>query len=573
MQKRENFLLLFSIISIVLNDDNKSPKHLKNQISNFLKIVVLILGRWKRLYSAVSILFLYINILSKPVHDFIKISDWYFFFLMIVWWLILWLNPNELTNTFSIKKKDIDENAIGEIFWVQSKKIFLVKLFEDRKNIKKFNIVKFRYSMQESDGLLITWIVFDTYLLNKEKWAKVLQLWNIEKGNTNLEKNVAYKITDSSEKNMLNIDLKIDDFVWVVIDWSGIWKIKFEYSKKVDDLQEWDLLELIIWDKRLFYQVVNWITEKEKLEARNETGFIEWEAIQLWEWKNTNLSFHKFWWVPTINTPIFKADTSDIEVQEYNYPEFKLGIIPNTTLPSVINLHEATNYHMALLWVTGSWKSFIARKIINELQADTKVICVDFTWEWKKEFSWAWEVVILNKDNINKFLEWEKKFWIVELPSLSNTSEVIKATEKLFEIIFDFAKKKYAEETPIRISLVLEEAHTITPETSFLWDMWDYGSTKALVNKMWQIALQWRKYGVWLLIIAQRTANVSKTILTQCNTVICFKAFDETSFNFLWNYIWRDLVQTLPNLKDYHAIVTWKAIKSNFPMIIDMKEE
>jgi uncharacterized protein len=73
-----------------------------------------------------------------------------------------------------------------------------------------------------------------------------------------------------------------------------------------------------------------------------------------------------------------------------------------------------------------------------------------------------------------------------------------------------------------------------------------------------------------LLHIAQRTANVSKTVLTQCNTVICFQAFDDTSIGFLGNYIGRDLVQTLPNLQPFHAVVTGKAIKSNIPMIIDL---
>ena len=90
---------------------------------------------------------------------------------------------------------------------------------------------------------------------------------------------------------------------------------------------------------------------------------------------------------------------------------------------------------------------------------------------------------------------------------------------------------------------------------------------------MSQIALQGRKHGVGLIIIAQRTANVSKTVLTQCNTVICYQAFDETSINFLGNYVGKELVRTLPNLKQYHAIITGKAVKSNVPMIIDLKVE
>jgi DNA helicase HerA-like ATPase len=120
---------------------------------------------------------------------------------------------------------------------------------------------------------------------------------------------------------------------------------------------------------------------------------------------------------------------------------------------------------------------------------------------------------------------------------------------------------------------VLEEAHTIIPETNFLGDLGDFGSSKALVAKMSQIALQGRKYGVGLFVIAQRTANVSKSVLTQCNTIICFQAFDETSFNFLGNYIGKDMVQSLPHLKPYHAIVTGKAVKSSIPMIVDLTRD
>ena len=104
-------------------------------------------------------------------------------------------------------------------------------------------------------------------------------------------------------------------------------------------------------------------------------------------------------------------------------------------------------------------------------------------------------------------------------------------------------------------------------------DLGDYGSTKALVSKMSQIALQGRKYGVGLMVLAQRTANVSKTVLTQCNTIIALQAFDETSFIFLSNYIGKDLAQALPHLKQYHAVVTGKAIKSNLPMIIDLTRQ
>jgi DNA helicase HerA-like ATPase len=75
------------------------------------------------------------------------------------------------------------------------------------------------------------------------------------------------------------------------------------------------------------------------------------------------------------------------------------------------------------------------------------------------------------------------------------------------------------------------------------------------------------------MVIGQRTANISKTVLTQCNTVVCFRAFDETSFSFLGNYVGKDLVQALPNLKQFYAVVAGKAVNSNMPMIIDLTQK
>lgn len=555
-------LLVSSIIALAFSDKDKSSNHWKNKTSTLIKDVVVKFGQGRVLYSAVFIYFLL---------TYHSIQNFYTLFLFVLWFLILAINPKTIHGSFAISKKEVDKNQIGEIFSVQSKKIFLVKLFEDRKHIKKFDVVKFRYSMQDADDLIITGIVFDTYLLNQEKWAKILQLTEPKKGNIEAEKNIVYKVTESGEEaEPVNKSLNIDSFVGIVIDGSNIGKIKFEYSKKNDDIQEGDLLELKIGAKRLFYQVIAGTTKKERLEDRNETGFIEGEAVQMGEWQNDKLSFQKFGWVPSINTPVFKAETSDIVVGACEYPNFKLGVIPGTSLPSVVDLDEAVSHHMALLGVTGSGKSFLAQKIIEELLQDTKVICLDFTGEWKKELDPA-KYKVIDKSDIETYItDKNKKIGVFELPALSNTTDVLKETQGFLEKLFDYAKAKYDENSPVKIVLVLEEAHTITPETSFLGDLGDYGANKALVNKMAQVALQGRKYGVGLLVIAQRTANVSKTVLTQCNTVVCFQAFDETSFTFLGNYVGKDMVQALPNLKQYHAVVAGKAVKSNMPMIIDL---
>ena len=593
-------LLLASIIALSLEDKSKSPDHLKNRISSILKNIVVIIGQGKVLYSAVFIYFLF---------TYYSIQDFYTLFMLLLWFFILSINPKNVHGSFIILAAKEDVDQIGEIFGVQSKKIFLVKLFEDRKAIKKFDIVKFRYSMQDVKDRTITGIVFDTYLLNQEKWAKVLQLADPKKEDIRLEKNVVYKLSKDSDIEKTNKQLRVDDLAGIVIEGSSIGKIKFEYSKKVDDLQEGDLLELSVGARRLFYQVIAGHTEEEKLEARNETGFIEGEAIQLGEWCVDKLAFQKFGWVPSINTPVFKTDASDIKAETAIYPNYVLGNIPGTSLPSMVNLNDAISHHLALLGITGSGKSFLAHEIIKQIVSDTKVICVDFNKEFVSTFTPTPNNIINNvkaneiaanidwinnefekfgnlqnkagitakqgaiksalKEAIESFLDNSTcNIKIFELPDVSNTTGIFDYTKYFFKVLFEIAKSRQIAGTPVKICVVLEEAHTIIPE-------WNFSGTgdkvsQGLVNSIGQITLQGRKYGIGFVVIAQRTANVSKTVLTQCNTVVCFQAFDETSFAFLGNYVGKDMVQALPNLKQYHAIVAGKAVRSNMPMIVDL---
>ena len=558
------FLITISILAMALSQDNESLDSAQNKIAEKLKSMAVLLGQGKVIYSAVflSVMFLY------KIELIDTISDTYYFVLVAIWGCLLLINTKIIHSRFTLTESDKSNNSIGEIFSVQSDRMFLVRLFEDKKNVNKFDLVNFRYKMDASFDIINKGFVFDTYNLNNQKWAKVLLLQKGKTSSKQLKSNTIYKVTNKESIDQLTQDLKVESFVGVIIEGTKIGTIKFEYSKKTNDIQEGDLLELFVGETKIYYQVFGGITNSEKLELKDESGFIEGEAIQLGTWNNEALSFEKYGWIPQINTPIFTANTKNINVPDFTYPEYKLGVIPNTNLPSVINLNLAVSHHLALLGVTGSGKSFIARELIKELSIDTKIIIIDFTGEWKKNI----ELVSLDRNNLDTFLSADdSSIGLVELPVVSNTVGVIQSTENFISLIFSKAKEAYDNNSPIKMCLVLEEAHTIVPEGNFLGvNDWD---SKAVVNKMGQVALQGRKYGVGLMVIAQRTANVSKTVLTQCNSIVCFQAFDETSFNFLGNYIGKDLIQALPNLKQYHAIVTGKAIKSNIPMIVNLERE
>ncbi|MCB5191803.1 DUF87 domain-containing protein [Methylobacillus arboreus] len=589
-------LLIVALVALVLNNETKSENHIQNRISILLKNSVVLFGQGRVLYSLVFI---------ASLLSYYSIQNNYTITLFFFWCGILLINPKALTNTFSLKSKRLSNNAIGEVFSIQSKQLLLAKVFKDKTDVNKFDVVEFKYSTQD-DNTVSVGFVFDTHFLNNEKWIKVLKLKNDIQQNSSLNPNIIYKIS-----NLVNqhTDLAIDKFVGIVTDGSNIGNIKFEYSKKDEDLEEGQLLEVMVGSKTIYYQVVEGITAIEHLESKNESGFTCGEAIQLGEWQNNDLSFKKYGWVPNINTPIFLAKTN-FAVNQYAYPEYKLGVIPGTNLPSVINLHDAVSHHMALLGVTGSGKSFLAREIIGQLQTDTKVICVDFNNEFvttlnpsplpiinsviatqiANHIDWInndldkfsnqqdkpqiatrqAQIKTLIKTEVDAFLDdAQSMVKVFELPDVSNTTGILDYTKYFFKVVFEVAKERLLAGNPARICIVIEEAHTVIPEWNFAGSF--DKTSQSLVNSISQVALQGRKYGVGFMIIAQRTANVSKTILTQCNTVICFKAFDDTSFTFVGNHIGKELVQTLPRLKQFHAVVTGKAVKSNLPMIVDLK--
>lgn len=543
-------MILSSILSMVLSEigKNKSDRHIVNKISNIIKNFAVKFGQGKVLYSIIFISTLLIYYGGNRDDNNYSLAMFIFLFFIIL------INPKNFNNSFSIKKKDKNIDAIGEIFAVQSNKIYLAKVFEDKKNINKFTTIKFKNCQ---DKTLIGFI-FDIYELNNQQWVKICILEETSEGNDKITANVVYKIENK------DLEIQINNFVGIVSENSNILKINFEYSKKERDLEEGNLLKVDIGGKSIYYQVVNGITNSEALETKNKSGFIRGEAIQLGEWDNKELDLKKFGWVADMYSPVFKVINIEKSPNKFVYPEYKLDVIPKTNIPSVINLHDAISHHIALIGVTGSGKSFLAREIIKELMQDTKIICVDFTGEYAKHFQ---NFYPLNKNEIKNFIQSNESIGMFELSSISNTKDVLTQTQSFIEVVFEYAKN---QQTMQRICLVLEEAHTIVPETSFLGDLGEYGSSKALVNKMGQVALQGRKYGVGLMVIGQRTANISKTILTQCNTMICFQAFDDTNFNFLGNYIGKDLAISLPSLKKYHAVVSGKAIKSNLPLIVDI---
>lgn len=586
-------LLLTSLGALLLFDESITSQDWKNRLSYQLKRFSVFFGNGRFLFSSLFFLSLvfYVDSQSKE-----------FLILAAYATLLILVNP---TNYFlgTTSRGSTESSDIGRIIGVQSKQTFLAKLYKKRLPVKRFDLVQFRYSMDE-DHKTLSGLIIDNFLLNEEQWIKVLRCENelLGLGENLLPKrssaNIVYKVKSPENGDFLN------RFVGVVVEGSTIPQLKFDYAGKVP-IREGYLLEMG-FEKPVLYQVVQGTTDVEKLESKNEAGFIIGEAVQLGTWEAEKQKFERFGWLPELNAPVLLA--SKIAPVAPLPGEIRIGCIPQTNYPVMLNLRDAISHHLAILGVTGCGKSVFTRWLIRSVvDAGTKVIFVDFTNEYRTKYPAADLSPVINEADqqklfaaietistelekfanqrdktlmreqekvlhdtfsagIESFLKSEQTMTLFELPDVSNTTGILEYTKFFFKVLFEIARlhKNFGKQ----LCIVLEEAHTVIPEWNFIGV--EEKKAQSLVNSIGQIALQGRKYDVGFIVIAQRTANVSKTVLTQCNSIIAFQQFDKTSSEFLANYVGSEMVQTLSGLKFRQAIAVGKGFRSGVPVIFEV---
>ena len=358
--------------------------------------------------------------------------------------------------------------------------------------------------------------------------------------------------------------------------------------------------------KDILYQIVNVELSLDKMSEGAFTDAAIGIAQQVGEWNSKKIRFEKFGWIPNLYSPLYLVDKKYDVSYTLKENELILGNIPNTKFPIIANAETMVTHHTAILGITGSGKTELAFTIIQKMEeCKTKIFCVDFTGDYIDEFSELNPhkislpeemIVTLNEKlfdaetgefgagkekkaleefkkklipqvekGIKEFIDSEEKhLGILELSEISNTSASIAVTELYISSIFKVARESRGSGQ--KYCIVLEEAHTIIPEDRTLGVQDKF--SKATISKICQIALQGRKFKVGLLVIAQRTANVTKTVLNQCNSIIIFNSFDKTGYDFMENYIGKDMVAAIPNLKNLQSVVAGRAFKSGRPLIM-----
>jgi hypothetical protein len=356
----------------------------------------------------------------------------------------------------------------------------------------------------------------------------------------------------------------------------------------------------------VWYQVTNGETYEETFKGLNY-GFHLVKVAQIGR-ADEQCAFRKFSWLPSMNAPVFRAPPDFGAGTKSDPAAFELGHVPGTQVMLQGESVENLETHTAILGVTGSGKTEFAFDLLRHAAANqVKVVCIDLTAQYADRLDDLSPTSLSISDDLatklgaklfdvetgkygagdeKKALEDfaapirddvaaalkafvddpDSNVGLIELREISNTKATLWITEAYLSALLRLAKDGGLSSR--KVLVVVEEAHTVMPEPAFL-GLGDFDS-KGTIAKISQIALQGRKYGVGLLVLAQRTATVSKSVLTQCNTVISFSCIDDTSINFLRNVYGTTVAEGLPMLPRLRAVAHGVWIDSEAPIVFEV---
>lgn len=296
------------------------------------------------------------------------------------------------------------------------------------------------------------------------------------------------------------------------------------------------------------------------------------------------------------------------------------AIFRDQTVIYIDNVHSLVTHNTAILGILGVGKSMLSIELVERMIAEKiKVICIDITDQYSQELNDFYnheqespKQIVLRDigqrgksrvsqnveegGSINQFAAAIKaeltefinpdctqmlkiynpstfEVWRQDSRMFNNSASMITLTpteiteiisKAALEIVQDLGMSNSA-----RVCLVYEEAHSLVPE----WNSVVADGDRSATNGTARAILQGRKYGLGCLLITQRTANVTKTILNQCNTIFSMRTFDDTGKEFLSNYIGSDYASILPSLQERHAVFYGKASSCENPVLIRLNDK
>jgi len=416
-------------------------------------------------------------------------------------------------------------------------------------------------------------------------------------------------------------------FVGYIIKDSNINTIHFIILKdgnpSTRQISEGQIVKTTIYGEETLYQVINGNTREEHLEGFDFHGYTVGVARKLGKYNQGTHELETRKWMPRIYAPLFFGFSGTVNPgRTKEIARSAIGRLPDTDLEiRLSDVNSIVTHNTAILGILGIGKSCLAFELIGKVVATgVKVLCIDITNQYNlpaalpaylgaagisldlpdavkttlkasKESKTsiiegnpqasgnALEYSRAIADDLTQFLDSADKVKIYN-PDLHPVSKgvafkgttlddltVAEKTRVIAERLFVHARSR-GESIDAKYLLVLEEAHSLVPE----WNSVSSDGDKNATNGTAKVILQGRKFGLGSLVVTQRTANVSKSILNQCNTIFAMRVFDDTGKGFLENYIGRDYADTLPTLEERHAIAIGKGLRLKQPVIIQLND-
>jgi len=317
-----------------------------------------------------------------------------------------------------------------------------------------------------------------------------------------------------------------------------------------------------------YYQIVSASVCESPLPEGNLAHSVRVSGGQLGIWDADTCRFSPIPWVPPAGRVVRRVGPDTELAQEIPDGNAVVGAVPNSSFPIHVSIEDIVTHNTAAIGVTGSGKSYLAFHLIEAIiDAGIKVMILDITREHDLYLTRHNPTALKVVADVSHWLESDSRIGIHQFAVDDKGYPAVTAdfVGAAFQEISK-ATLVRGKNLPARLCIVFEEAHSLIPE----WNQVSKDSDKHQVNRTARTLLQGRKFGLGALIITQRTANVTKTILNQCNTMFAMQSFDQTGLDFLRNYMGEEYTQAISTLPTRHAVLVGKASSSARPVIFEV---
>jgi hypothetical protein len=380
-------------------------------------------------------------------------------------------------------------------------------------------------------------------------------------------------------------------------------------------LAEGSLVEVDVRGAPALYQVIDAEVESARPEGTATSKRVRVTARKLGRWNDAAGRFEHADWIPQPGTPVQLAAATRTKVVD---PDF-VGRVPGTNYGVAYDATSGATHNTAILGILGIGKTTLAVELAwRTLATGAKVVVIDITNEYARQFEGLFGPAAQTdlEDSLNEAIKARRnamdysedaagnrvlfasvlrarldEFFAGSEPLLilnparlvvtkddggfpdgaGRAKRIVSLTAaEVTAIVAGEILRQVSDEITdsLRVCLVLEEAHSLAPE----WNSTAHDGEKQAATATARAIMQGRKFGFGAIVVTQRTATVTKSILNQCNTVFAMRVYDQTGTEFLGNFIGSDYARLLANLKDRHAVVFGKASSCSSPLLVELND-